>query len=128
MKSIFRFAVWSNVFYLAPLIAAANFELWGIAALLGALVIFSTAFHYSHEVSYVLADKLIALAVIFADVALLALGGFSIFYTVLVGAFLALSLYVRYVQEKGNRKGFYHGVWHLCASFVTLLCILSYAT
>ena len=128
MKSLFRFAVWSNVFYLAPLIAAVTFELWGIAVLLTGLFIFSTAFHYSHEVSFMLADKLIAFAVILADVAMLALGGFSVFYTALVGAFLALSLYVRYVQEKGNRKGFYHGVWHLCAAFVTLLCILSYAT
>lgn len=128
MKPLFRFAVWSNIFYLAPLVAAAHFDLWGIAVLLAALVIFSTAFHYSHEVSYVLADKVIAFAVVFMDVALLALGGFSAFYIVLVGAFLSLSLYVRYVQEKGNRKGFYHGVWHLCASFVTLLCIISYAT
>ncbi len=128
MKSIFRFAVWSNIFYLTPLVAAVSFELWGIAALLGALFIFSTAFHYSHEVSYALADKLTAFAVIFVNIVLLALGGFSIFYIALVGAFLALGLYVRYVQEKGNRSGFYHGVWHLIASFVTLLCILSYAT
>ncbi|MDO8513924.1 MAG: hypothetical protein Q7S50_00030 [bacterium] len=128
MKSLFRFAVWSNIFYIAPLVAASYFHLWGVALLLFALIIFSATFHFSHEISYVLADKLAALAVVFVDVVLLALGGFDILYLVLVGAALGLGLYVRYVQEKGSRGGFYHGLWHACASAVTLLCILSYAT
>ena len=128
MKQRFsRFAVWSNVFYLAPLVAALYFGLGIVSVALLFLIIFSTAFHAFNEEEFVLSDIDAAWAVVIINTGLLAFGPYKPLYIGIVFALTIPAMYTRYFIEQRDRGCMAHGFWHLLSAAVTLVCILSYA-
>src|SRR3989344_9433996 len=121
-----NFATWSNLFYLVPLLAAGYFGLWWVAAAVLTLFVFSLAFHLSHERRFVLADIFAATVVMISGLWLLYLSHFDPIYTSAVAVLVIVALYIRYRLEKGDRGGFYHGLWHMVAASAILTCILSF--
>ncbi len=128
MNPLFRFAVWSNVFYVVPLTAALFLGLPFAAFALTVLIIISTAFHATAEKRFSLLDTLAGGTVLALNLVLWYLGGFKIFYFLIICFLFVLAVYIRYWREHGDRESAAHGWWHLCAALATLFCILSYAT
>jgi hypothetical protein len=121
-----RFAVWSNVFYLVPLVAALSFGLPWVALVLLFLTMFSTAFHLLNEKEFIVSDYDAAMLVIFFNLGLIVYGQHGAVSLALVAVFSALALLVRYRFEHGDRGGTAHGWWHVLSAMVTLLCVMSY--
>ena len=126
-EELCRFAVWSNLFYAAPVAVALYFNLWFVALLISALFAASGAYHFSGEKRFVRADLFFAYAVLVLDAILLYLGTFSWLYYLPAALLFLLALYVRYALERGDRGGTFHGIWHLVAASATVLSIIVYA-
>lgn len=84
MRPLSRFVVWSNVFYVAPLVLAIRASFLLDAAVLGVLIICSTAFHYSREKRYIVADAAASVAVISVNAVACMLSGFKTPYFTVV--------------------------------------------
>jgi hypothetical protein len=100
---------------------------WIDAIALTALIICSTAFHYSREQRFVLADTLASIAVIGVNATACVLGGFRTPYFTAVWLLAVGAFFIRYVVERGDRGSAAHGVWHLTAAIILALCIFVYA-
>ena len=125
-QSFARFVVWSNAFYLIPLVAAVYARFWIDALVLAALIFISTLFHLSRERRFVIFDIAISLCAIFVNAAAVYHGGFKSPYTMVIGVLIGLGLYIRYVIERGDSGSVAHGWWHLVASAILTACVFSY--
>ncbi|HUO56483.1 MAG TPA: hypothetical protein VMU27_03570 [Candidatus Paceibacterota bacterium] len=128
MKEFKRFAVWSNVFYLLPLVLAIYYQLWVVAFVLLLVIASSVAFHSSGEKNYIYSDWDAAALLIIANLVLWYLSGFELFYSMAIIGLALMALSIRFFIEHHNRGGIAHGFWHLTSAAVTLLCVLSYTT
>jgi hypothetical protein len=126
-KEFRRFAVWSNMFYLIPLVAAWYFHLTFVAIGLFFLTLFSFAFHVLDEKEFVFSDISAAVAISAFNIFLLYLGGFRPVAVVLVALLATAALFIHFILENGDRGSTAHGYWHVAATCVTLACILVYA-
>ena len=126
-KELRRFAVWSNVFYAVPLLGALYFNLSVVPQLMSALIISSSAFHLSRERRLFCPDIVVAYIVLVQNIVLMYLSGYEPMLFSVIGATLAVALYIRYFREHGDRGGLYHGWWHVLAATITFFCILGYA-
>ena len=122
-----RFAVWSNVFYLVPVVLALYFHLVWVAFVVSLLFLFSSAFHIMGEREFVRTDIAVAATIAILNIALLFLGGVKLLLLSAVLILVGVALGIRFVVERGNRGGIAHGFWHLTAAAITSLCLLSYA-
>lgn len=124
--SLSRFVVWSNVFYVLPLVLAAYAGFFIDVFVLAALLATSTAFHVSRERRFSRADIAASAAVIAVNAVACYLGDFRMPYFGIVCALVVVALYVRYRIEKGDRGSVAHGWWHALAALILTLCVFVY--
>jgi hypothetical protein len=122
-----RFAVWSNVFYFAPLLLAIYYHLVFVMFSLAFITLFSFAFHATDEREFVISDWVAAGILIFFNICLWYLGGMKPIFSALIILLGILALSIRYLFERGNRGGIAHGIWHMTAAIVTTVCVFAYA-
>ena len=113
-------AIWSNAFFLAPLVMAVHYQVLVLAVLLVGVMVFSTLYHWYGEARFAAWDKLFAYATIMCNLVIAVLGGFTMPYFALAILFVALGLYVLLVLEHDD------WLWHALSSLVTVCCILTY--
>ena len=128
-----RAAVWSNAAFLVPMVVAYQYELYLVAFLVLAVIVFSLLFHVSKEREYVFTDMTFASFLVIANLYLVIQAGFT--HVLSFMAFLAalIALFYYYASWKGHMgegmtDGIYnqkHGLWHAFAALVTLLAILA---
>jgi hypothetical protein len=121
-----RFAVWSNVFYIAPLSIAWYFHLVLVSLALLFVILFSVAFHATDESEFIVSDWVAAAVLILFCIFLWYLGGFKPVFTALIVLLGLIALSIRYFFEHGKRGGVLHGFWHIASAAVATLCVLSY--
>lgn len=116
-------ATWSNIIFIAPIIAAFYYELTylGITGLVG--IAASSLYHYYKERKFYFADYIVSTILLIWGMYLIYQGGFepkSLLYALL--AFVALATYF---FATGNKEKYEirHSYWHLFISVVGLLSI-----
>ena len=124
---IHRFAVWSNLFYLVPIVLALYFHLALVAFIVLLLFLLSSAFHVLGEREFIRLDVAIATTVVMVNVLLLYFSEFNSRFLPAVLALTVIAFGIRFIIERGDRGGTAHGFWHLIAAAITSLCLLSYA-
>lgn len=126
MRELTRPAVWSNLFYLIPLVTALLFHFVVMAFLVALVMLFSVGFHATDERDFVISDWLAAALVILANVIFWYRGGMRPLYSLFIVLLAAAALLIRYHFEHGNRGGAAHALWHTVSAIVTTICIVSY--
>ena len=116
-------ATWSNIVFIAPIIAAFYYELTclGIIGLIG--IATSSLYHYYTERKFYFADHAVSIILLVWSIWLVYRGGFEpklLFYILL--AFAALAAYFLNTEEKGKYE-IRHSYWHLFISVVGVLSI-----
>ncbi len=116
--------LWSNLFFLIPLVVALYNHLYWYALILGTVFIISLVFHFIKEnrILYYLDASLSAVLMV-ANFALLFMGQWSLPFSLLavIMALLALFFYFR----KGDNYDFNHSLWHIFSAGVCLFCLLT---
>lgn len=125
MKSLTQHpATWSNIVFIAPIIAAFYYELTylGIAGVIG--IATSSLYHYYNERKFYFADHAVSIILLIWGVWLIYRGGFEpklLFYALL--AFTALAAYF-FITGGKSKNEIRHSYWHLFISVVGILSIL----
>jgi len=125
MKSIYRFAVWSNVFYLIPFAFALQTQFWVDAIAIALLFVASTAYHASGERKFATFDVLVSACVIVLNSVMVYLGARPLGLLFVIGVLLAIGLCIRYSLEQGDRGSVAHGWWHVVAAALLTACVLA---
>ncbi|HVU75773.1 MAG TPA: hypothetical protein VHD38_02990 [Candidatus Paceibacterota bacterium] len=125
-RQLSRPVVWTNFFYVIPLLVAFSYGLTWTALSIAALFIFSIGFHTSNERKFVFAD-ICAAGIVAMFCAALLLSGAGIFsgYGLIAALLLISAVYIRFGLENGKRSGPVHGLWHIVAATLILTCLLS---
>ncbi|MEK7673191.1 MAG: hypothetical protein AAB373_04880 [Patescibacteria group bacterium] len=118
-----KFRVWSNVFFLIPLVMALYYDLFLHAGLIFAVMIFSTLFHINREKKGEGVDRFFALTLMAYNLYLIYLSGFRQPYLLLAIVLVAVAFYF-YFRQKQNYD-FNHSLWHLASVAITIVCILA---
>jgi hypothetical protein len=121
-------AAWSNIVFIAPIIAAFYYGLnyLGAVGLLGIAV--SSLYHYYREQKFYFADHAVSVILLLWGMWLIYKGGFEpkpIFYTLV--AFVALAAYFFIAGHNNEKYEIRHSYWHLFISVVGILSILIFA-
>jgi hypothetical protein len=114
-------SVWSNIFFLLPLILAFYYQIYFHTTLLFVAMIISTLFHIYK--SYLLGklDVILALLVIGNNFRLVYLSGFNEPYFIVAVLLVVASFYYFFKLKKDDWE------WHLLCSLITVFCILGYS-
>jgi hypothetical protein len=120
------FAVWSNLFYLVPLVFSLYFLLWSASIMIALLFIFSLGFHIYKTKWLSYADTIFSYAVIMMCAYLIFIGRSHIFVFLSLGLIVIAGLFIRFFIEDGTRDDRSHGFWHVSATIAITLCILGY--
>ena len=126
-SQVAAFKVWSNVFYLVPLLLALYLHLWPTAVLVLAVISFGALYHFSNEKRFLWPDRASAWLLISSNLVLCYLGGFRVPYFPIAVLFLLLSLFYHFYLERNGEYELNHGMWHLYGSLITLFCIFAFA-
>ena len=116
-------AAWSNIIFIAPIIAAFYYGLnyLGIVGLIGIAV--SSLYHYYHEKKFYFADRAVSVVLLLWGIWLIYKGGFEpkpVFYALIASIFAAI--YFFFTGKKGKYE-IRHSYWHLFISVVGILSI-----
>jgi hypothetical protein len=125
MKSLTQHpATWSNIIFIAPIIAAFYYELiyLGAVGLVG--IATSSLYHYYKEKRLYFADHLVSIILAIWSVWLIYRGGFEpklLLYILMASVVLAVYFLTTEGKEKYEIR---HSYWHLFISTVGVLSIL----
>lgn len=138
MKFKESFALNTNIFFLIPLYFAIIFGVQVHGILIASVFVFSTIFHFLKPTGPILRDdmkKLNTQQTFFLWVDTIA-GAFLIFFNLYVfwqkgfpvGFWYAtiisiIALYIFFFKTKNKEYNFYHGIWHILASIITLIAV-----
>lgn len=127
---ILRPTVWSHIFFLLPLSAAAVFGSYFALLLIVLVVISSVSYHLLSERvagSLWAIDDFLAQVLALVDAALVFFGGFTFPYAYLafLSAFAAAFCYSKKPDTDAGYQRF-HSLWHIAAAFVTAFSILAF--
>ena len=114
--------VWSNAFFVIPLLLAAGYHLLFYSTLILFAMIFSTMYHYSDEKRFRIIDKIFAYLVITSNLYLCYLSNFKLPYFLLALLFVFIGFYFFFIKKKDDYE------WHISCAIITIFCILSYIT
>ena len=124
VKNFKTFAVWSNIFYLIPIIFVEYSPSLILTISLIGLFFISTSYHFykSNWLDY--AD--IIISIIVAGICLVKIFSSQNYnmYLWITIIFISLGLCVRYFLENGSRDDVPHGLWHLCVALSITFSIL----
>ncbi len=124
MRRDISFSLISNAFFIIPAIIAIQKSLFAYAALLVLAMIVSIIYHASNEKILAKTDRLFAVCVIFANLTIFYLSGFSEPYFMIALVFVFIAFYFFFKAKKSYDV--YHGLWHLASVIITLMAVLSY--
>ncbi len=133
MNVLSRIPVWTNVFFLIPLIVALRFDLPFLALYIGLVTVVSTLYHIFREYGmswlfliFAIGDVLLAIILVMWGIGLLfASLPFDIFALAAL-IFFVLGMLAFRKQHHHESYHAYHGAWHLCASLGIAMCQLSF--
>jgi len=112
--------VWSNAFFLVPLLFSLYFGLYVYSILLFLAIIFSTVYHLSNEKKFEFIDQVFAYVIIAYNLYLCYLSDFKQPYFTFAVLFVAIGVYFLYIKKKDDYE------WHLSCAMISLCCILAY--
>ena len=122
-----KLSLWSNVFFIAPIVLSAYHKIyWHLIALL-LMTVFSVLYHFTERKHFKLSDNIFAQVLIATNLILLYLSGFEKVYTIIAFVFVAVAFYFYFTGIKNNYE-YNHAMWHITSAFITLSCILAYIT
>lgn len=123
-----RYEVWSNTFYLVPLLMAGLAGMVFHTIAIFAVFLFGLLYHLSREKRWGWIDNKAAWVLIAGNWAIVYLGKFSSPYFPVALLFLALALYYHYIAERKQFGGYglNHGMWHLYGALITLFSLLTF--
>jgi len=116
-------AAWSNIVFIAPIVAAFYYGLnyLGILGLIG--IATSSLYHYYHEKKFYFADHATSIALLLWGVWLIYKGGFEPdYFLYILIAFVVLAGYF-FVAGHKDKYEIRHSYWHLFIAMVGLLSI-----
>ena len=116
----FKSKVWSNAFFLIPLVISVYYKLFFYSLLIFLATIFSIMFHLSNEKKFRILDKIFAYSVIGYNLYLCYLSKFKQPYFSLALLFVGIGFYFLYYKNKDDYE------WHASCAAISLFCILMY--
>lgn len=121
-----HFKIWSNIFFLIPLLLSIYYQIWVHSVLILSVMIFSTLCHINHEKKWAIIDQISAIALMLFNLYLVYLSHFRQPYFFLVLFFVVVAFYF-YLKQRKSNYNLNHSLWHLSSVVITVLCILAYA-
>jgi hypothetical protein len=121
-----RFKVWSNTFYLAPLILALYWHLWPTAILTFAVAAFGSLYHVSNEKHFLLPDSVSASLLVLSNFILCYLGDYKAPYFWIAVLFAVLAFVYHFFADRKGQYDLNHGLWHMYGALITLFCIFTF--
>lgn len=122
-----NFKIWSNIFFLIPLLLSIYYQIWVHSMLIFAVMVFSTFYHIKNEKKWDVVDKTAAISLISFNLYLCYLSNFRQPYFFLALFFVMVAFYFYFKQKKSNYD-LNHSLWHLSSVFITVLCVVAYVT
>jgi len=113
--------VWSNSFFLVPILLSISYHLYFHALLVLAAMTFSTVYHLSSEKRWGTIDKIFAYLVIVYNLYLCYLSDFNQPYFSFALLFVFTGFYFFFKMKKDDYE------WHISCVLITTFCILAYA-
>ncbi len=123
-----RYEVWSNAFYLAPLMVALNARMAVHGVVIGMVILLGLLYHLSRETRWGWFDNKAAWTLILANIVVIYLGSFAAPYFPIAVLFLMLALYYHYIAKHKQYGGYglNHGMWHMYGALITLFSLLTF--
>jgi len=113
--------IWSNLFFLIPLLLSAHYKMYVYTGLTLVLFIFSTLYHLSNKNKFKQLDKIFAYTIITYNLYLFYLANFKKIYFGTAFLFVLIGVYFLYIKKNDDWQ------WHLSSSIVSILSILAYS-
>ena len=112
--------VWSNIFFVFPLILSLYYHLFAYSILILLVIIISTAYHLSNQKKFGLLDKIFAYLLIAYNLYLCYLSNFKQPYFFIALFFVIIGLYYLYIKKRDDYE------WHLSSALITIFCVLAF--
>lgn len=122
---LFRFSIWSNLFFLVPLYYAYQYQLWVLAALIFAVLFFGFAYHVSNRHRFLSLDSTAGWLLIGTNWALCYAANFAMPYFAYALVALCAAVYFYYWGQEKHGYEINHGLWHASCAAITLFSILT---
>lgn len=117
--------VWSNIFFLFPLVLAFILKVYWYVPLLLFVIFFSIKYHFAKQNKFYRYDHFFALLLIICNFYLFLSGGFNDIYSSLIPFFIIITLSFHHYRKKTMYQGL-HALWHFSSAILTALCLLTY--
>jgi hypothetical protein len=114
--------VWSNFFFIIPLVIALYYQLFFYSLIIMFVMVFSSIYHYSDEKKFRIEDKIFAYLLIAYNLYLYYLVNFKFPYFYLSLLFVLIGFYFLFFKKKDDYE------WHISSSLITIFCLLAYIT
>jgi hypothetical protein len=113
--------VWSNAFFLVPLVYAICNSLFIYSIIFLLAIIFSTLYHLSNEKRFSILDKIFVYLVIGYNLYLCYLSNFNEPFFLIALMYVGIGFYFLYYKNKDDYE------WHASCALISLFCLLAYA-
>jgi len=125
ISQTYKFKVWSNIFFLIPLILSIAGSLYWYSTVIGLMLVLSLNYHYYNEAKYYYRDCVVSILLMGSNFLLLINGNWMQPYSLIAlsNAFVALYFYYRQYKKGYN---FNHGMWHFFSAIVCYFSILTF--
>ena len=120
--------LWSNTFFVLPLFFSILNKLIFHSLLIIFTILSSSLYHIHDEKKYRKLDYFFATSLVLYNIYLLFLSEFKQPYFTFAMIFVILGFLVKYKAKRPRKLNynFYHSVWHLFCSLITLVCVLAF--
>lgn len=105
IEVIKKSSIWSNIFFIIPLVLSWQYKMYIHAVLIILAIIFSTLYHITDRRSFVFLDKVFAYAVIVYNLILCYASGFREPYFLFALIFVCVGLHYLYREKKTTGSG-----------------------
>lgn len=119
-----KFIVWSNIFFIIPLLVSIYLDLRAFTIIIGSVSLFSTYYHISEKKELIVVDRLLASLLILSNIVVAYLGYFRFPYFV-IAVILVIPAFYFYLRSMKCNRDYNHGLWHIFSSLITLFCLLT---
>lgn len=117
--------LWSNVFFLVPLVIALSNHLYLYSLAILGVTVTSFLYHLRPTKEWRLLDRIAAVALIASNFVLFIVTTFYSLYFVAAIIFAALAFYYFLKSEKQDGQ-LYHTYWHFYSAIITVCSVVAY--
>ena len=127
MDYIYKYKIWTNLFFLIPLgIAFFNHLYLYIFILIGVFAN-SLLYHFFNQKRYEYSDKIFAWLLMGTNLLYAVLGRFKFPYFLIALICVAISLHFYFKKSHSSKQyNINHGLWHTFSAIITLFCMLTF--